>query len=266
MSSKKVLTITLSVNLVVIFILFALFGSGALRLPVASAQEGSAEEAALFDFTVPYQMNYQGFLTDAHGIPVNGNHNLTFTIYQRRSSGLPPTYSYVNVWSETQNSVSVSKGLFSVVLGSVTPLDPTDFGGVGGLFTTGQLQLGVKVDGGTEISPRTSLVTVPYAFRSETTNSFPTPDYDSGWQAINPAQSLILTHNLGGNPDNYFVYLTFKAADGDIHQMLYGGMYDEADRHRGAHWSDLNASSIRIYRLPDDSDIPQVRVQIWVMK
>ncbi|MDX1776416.1 MAG: hypothetical protein R3297_07530, partial [Desulfobulbales bacterium] len=39
---------------------------------------------------------------------------------------------------------------------------------------------------------------------------FPRPAYDSGWVDIGWLETKALTHNLGGDPDNYVVDLTFK--------------------------------------------------------
>ncbi len=155
--------------------------------------------------------------------------------------------------------------MFNITLGSQTALDPDLFSGAS-IFGTGHLQFGVKVDGGLEISPRTPLLTVPYAFRSEATNSFPMPDYDSGWVSIDQADAKMLTHNLGGDPDDYFVYLTFKDDLGSgINQQYYGG-YHSSSAGQGAYWRSLTDSSITVYRRGDDVKVDEFRVQIWVMK
>ena len=265
MSGKKILTITLSVNLIVIFVLFALFGSGTLRLPTALAQEGTDPSAAALFGDVPTQMNYQGFLTDDDGIPLGGTHNLTVAIYERTFSGFPPSFGWTKRWEETHTGVAIHKGLFNLTLGSQTALDPLLFDGAG-LFATGRLELGVKVDGGLEISPRTPLLTVPYAFRSEATNSFPLPDYDSGWETINQGQAKTLTHSLGGDPDHYFVYLTFKdtGASG-INHRRYGSYYNGTDSY-GGYWRTLTDSTVIVWRGWDDDNMDEFRIQIWVMK
>ncbi len=265
MSGKKILTITLSVNLIVIFVLFALFGSGNLRLPTALAQEGTDPSAAALYSDVPTQMNYQGFLTDDDGIPVDGTHNLTVAIYERTLTGFPPSFGWAKRWEETHTGVTIHKGLFNLTLGSQTALDPEMFDGIA-LLGTGHLQLGVKVDGGLEISPRTALLTVPYAFRSETTNSFPLPDYDSGWRAVNRGNLQMLTHSLGGDPDDYFVHMTFRGTVGiGVNQQYYGGANDGSYCY-GAFWRALTDSSITVYRMPNDAVADEIRVQIWVMR
>ena len=47
------------------------------------------------------------------------------------------------------------------------------------------------------------------------TASFPRPAYDSGWHTLEYGYSneVTLNHNLGGNPDNYFVDLSWRYLD-----------------------------------------------------
>ena len=58
----------------------------------------------------------QGSVQNASGAPVNnGTYSMTFRLYETESGGTP-------VWSETQTSVAVTGGLYSISLGSVNPL------------------------------------------------------------------------------------------------------------------------------------------------
>jgi hypothetical protein len=102
---------------------------------------------------VPLLVNYQGQLLDG-GRPVDGTVQMTFALYGDPSGGGP-------LWSETQ-SVSLSSGVYSVLLGSVAPLSPDTFGPAG-------VYLGVTIDaagGGEEMSPRLPIVSTGYAFRA----------------------------------------------------------------------------------------------------
>ena len=84
------------------------------------------------DTQIPNTISYQGYLTDDLGDPVTGTGlEMQFTIYEG-SEGNP------QVWRETQ-FVDVSNGLFSVQLGSGSPMSTSDFTGDFGRF------LGVKV-------------------------------------------------------------------------------------------------------------------------
>ncbi|MFQ5608332.1 MAG: hypothetical protein ACE5GA_10325, partial [Candidatus Zixiibacteriota bacterium] len=71
-------------------------------------------------FAAPDSVSYQGRLTDGGGNPLSGNFSLKFTIYDVPVGG-------VTLWTETQSAVAVSDGLFSVLLGDVTPLDESVF-------------------------------------------------------------------------------------------------------------------------------------------
>jgi len=100
---------------------------------------------------IPEKLNYQGVLKDSQGAVVpDGTYTMTFRIYNVASGGSP-------LWEETQD-VSVSKGVFNVVLGSVNPLD---------VSFSDQLYLGISVSGGEELSPRLPFTSVPYAFTCE---------------------------------------------------------------------------------------------------
>ena len=71
---------------------------------------------------VPQLINYQGRLTDSGGEPLNTTVSMTFTVYDAVVGG--------NVkWIEAQGSVIVTDGLFSVLLGSISPIPDTVFNG-----------------------------------------------------------------------------------------------------------------------------------------
>jgi len=100
---------------------------------------------------IPMTVNYQGILRDAGGTLINGNQNLTFRIYTAATGGAA-------LWTETQNNVPVRRGIFNVVLGSVTAL---------ALPFDRPYWLGITVGTGTELNPRTPLTASPYAFNSK---------------------------------------------------------------------------------------------------
>ena len=96
-----------------------------------------------------HTMNYQGFLTDSSGIPLNGSYNLVFTLYDAESAG------NLEWGPETHNNVQIVNGIFQVALGSITPLYTNDF--------DEPLFLAVSVNG-EAMSSRQALRSVPYAF------------------------------------------------------------------------------------------------------
>ncbi|KPL04346.1 MAG: hypothetical protein AMJ90_01225 [candidate division Zixibacteria bacterium SM23_73_2] len=102
---------------------------------------------------VPKLINYQGLLTNSEGQPIDTTVSITFSIYPNPLGG-----DYL--WRETQTSIDVQNGLFNVLLGSFNPVPDSAFSG-------GVKYLGVKTGDDPELSPRTLLVSVPYAYNSE---------------------------------------------------------------------------------------------------
>jgi hypothetical protein len=99
---------------------------------------------------VPHVLNYQGYLTNPGGTPVNAPVVMTFRLYNGSSGG-------VALYTETQLSVPVINGLFNAVIGSATPLNlPFDV----------PYWLSVAVNSDAEMSPRQQVTSSAYALRS----------------------------------------------------------------------------------------------------
>jgi len=123
----------------------------------------------------PGQISYQGFLTDANGIPLATNtpknYVVTFLIYNTPTGGTP-------LWGENQ-TVTVNNGYFSVLLGQGSAVSgvpntnnlTTVFTG----STASQRYIGLTVAGigsnPTEIQPRLQLLASPYALLAANANS-----------------------------------------------------------------------------------------------
>ena len=149
------------------------------------------------------QLNYQGKLTDATNLAVpDGTYNMAFRLYTTSVSA-----TTTNIWEEVRtggNRVTVTKGLFSVMLGSVTAF-PASFNWNQSLY------LGVEIGSSTvtavwdgEMSPRKILGTVPAAFTAQrldglASTSFVRTDATSTI-ALSSAQTL-LTLNQSGAGD-----------------------------------------------------------------
>jgi len=103
---------------------------------------------------VPDLIDYQGKLTDSDGNPIEGTVSITFSIYDVEIGGAA-------LWTETQNAVEVSDGLFHILLGSETAF-PED------LFNESSLWIGINVDGDGEMTPRCRIASVPFAIQSGT--------------------------------------------------------------------------------------------------
>ncbi|MDD5530555.1 MAG: hypothetical protein PHX21_11090 [bacterium] len=106
---------------------------------------------------IPTEINYQGWLgtSAADTVAVSGKLNMVFKIYTASTDG-------TLLWTE-QDSVQVSRGIFNVLLGSVTPIPDS-------LFNNSSLYLETQV--GLEVlSPRKKIVSVGYAIKSKNSDN-----------------------------------------------------------------------------------------------
>ncbi|MBK7091108.1 MAG: hypothetical protein IPH59_05225 [bacterium] len=102
--------------------------------------------------SVPSSFTYQGRLTDAAGTALNEVVALTFGIY---SDSLGTKL----IWSEMHPTVTVTEGLFTIVLGQANPLTVAVFDG-------SIRWIGVSIDGEAELRPLRPLLSVPGAFQA----------------------------------------------------------------------------------------------------
>lgn len=103
---------------------------------------------------VPGLLSYQGILLDSAGNPLPEPANVTFTIYDLPSGGSV-------FWQETQEIEFDENGRFNVLLGAVNPIDDD-------VFVDPVRWIGVRVEGDSELLPRTRIVSVGYAHRTGT--------------------------------------------------------------------------------------------------
>lgn len=96
----------------------------------------------------PSTTSYQGVLTTPSGTLVpDGDYAMTLRLHDAAAGGSV-------LWSESHPAVTVKAGVFSVLLGSVTPLS---------LAFDKPLWLGLQVGGDPEMTPRVPLASAPYA-------------------------------------------------------------------------------------------------------
>jgi hypothetical protein len=101
---------------------------------------------------------YQGQLQN-NGSPASGTYNLTFTLFNTNTSGVPIAGPVTN------NAVNITNGLFAVLV---------DFGPSVFIGATNWLQIGVATNGVssfTTLTPRQQLTPVPYAIYAESANA-----------------------------------------------------------------------------------------------
>lgn len=132
---------------------------------------------------VPPLMNYQGYLTDNSSNPVTASYPMTFKLYPDSTTGSV-------LWSESYATVSVTGGVFNVILGTLAPLPQSVFSGA-------KLWLLSTVNG-VDILPRRPVVTVAYAFRAGIADSTsPTTGAIAGTVQL----------NCGGSVGGVLVYI-----------------------------------------------------------
>jgi hypothetical protein len=127
-------------------------------------------------------VSFQGFLTDNAGDPVaDGTYNFVFGLWNVPTGGTFP------LWTETQNGVQVTNGIYNVQLGSQTAFGALDF--------NQSLWLSVSVN--TQVqTPRTPLTAVPYSLMSK---SLAIPFTSS--TAVNGGTSGLIELNNTGTGD-----------------------------------------------------------------
>ncbi len=100
--------------------------------------------------SIPHQISYQGQLTGPSGEPLSGFYDFEFGIFDAETGGM-------QLWDESHAGVNVNDGLFSIMLGSATPID---------LSFDGTYWLEIIV-GGETLTPRMSLSSVGTAYKAE---------------------------------------------------------------------------------------------------
>ena len=102
---------------------------------------------------IPRQISYQGLLVSPSGTPIsNGKHVIKIALYDAPGA-------VIDIYNESIETLT-NNGLFTVIIGGQTPIPA-------GIDFSKQYWLGISVDGGTEMVPRTALTSVPYALHAE---------------------------------------------------------------------------------------------------
>jgi parallel beta-helix repeat protein len=140
---------------------------------------GSPQTSALT--TVPTKMNFQGRLTDTAGnIKPNGTYNMKLKLYTVDTGGS-------SVWSEDRlvsatQGVTVTNGLFSIQLGSITSL-PANLFASGALYLEVELPTPASATTSSPVwtegamTPRNQMATSAYAYNSETLDGLDSADF-----------------------------------------------------------------------------------------
>ncbi len=161
------------------------------------------------------KLSFQALLTDPTGVPLPGaTVNLTFNIYPvGGGAALTPAINLVNV--------PMANG----VVNAQVPVDASIFDGSG-------LEMGVSVNAGAELSPRTPLTSVPFAFRVDRVASAELDDVIELGDATTAGRLGVWGSTFGN--------LETIALMGNAHRIsTYGGDGLEQIRLWGESWGEL---------------------------
>lgn len=157
---------------------------------------------------VPEGINYQAYLTDAAGSPIDTTVTITFAAYNVDIGGVP-------LWNQT-DTVAVEQGLFKVQLAN--PVNPFP----AGLFD-GPVYIGMFV-AGEELLPRRPLTSSAYAFKAsdaDTLDGADASDLDQSSDVaalqsdVSGVQGSIATVEATANSNEGRIS-TLEATSGDI--------------------------------------------------
>ncbi len=146
---------------------------------------------------IPRTLSYQGVLTDSSGNPKPDNtYSLTFRLYEDALSGIV-------LWTEVK-SLEVKRGLFSTILGDLTPLPDS-------LKFDRPYWLSIQVASEAELIPRIPLTPVGYSLHSVKA--------DTANYAMNmPLQMVVDSARIASTvPDNSIT--SAKIVDGSIQRI-----------------------------------------------
>ena len=140
----------------------------ACAFALSSLMAGGAAAAPDTSLTIAYQ----GFLADLKAQPIDGARHIVFTLHSDATGGK-------ELWNETHEGVVVAKGVFSVMLGSIQPLEVLTFDNA--------RWLGIRVSGEEfEMEPRQRLGSAPFAFIAQRANALSANATIQGSQITGP--------------------------------------------------------------------------------
>jgi len=226
-------------NMIFTLMLIAVFvwaqSTGAFPAPTAKLPSATAQTSTIA---------YQGRLADSNGNPLTEVYPMVFRLYNSPAMEAQP------LWEENwagANSVTVSNGVFNVMLGTLTPISQS-------LITENSaLWLGVSIGDDDEMLPRAQLGSVPFAMQANTVlnGSITTEKIADGaitqekaptlLQSANGANEIIRSGNtvFPGSDENGFIEVTYPCFPNGVRTfMAVNGHWDanhsQVIAHNGA--------------------------------
>jgi hypothetical protein len=147
---------------------------------------------------VPFQGRLHG---GDNKIVSDGTYDLTFYIYETPTGG-------TSLWTETHPSVSVIHGYVNVLLGAISPMVESNYANQSPLYSEAkntvnfaeQKYLGISINGGSEMFPRSQLVPTFHAYTANhATHSTQADNADNlGDKAANTYAQVSYVNNADG--------------------------------------------------------------------
>ncbi len=159
-----------------------------LLLGAASSGSDGEQGSSSPPESVPRLVKFSSYLKNPQGTSLPGSLSVTFAIYAEPVGGDP-------LWTETQTIGVTRDGRFEVLLGAATPGGlPADLfkvpaSGSQGASESQSRWLGIQVGSEAEQTPRTMLVSVPYALKAA----------DADKLGGRPASDFVLAEQLKGS-------------------------------------------------------------------
>ena len=151
---------------------------------------------------VPELINFQGKLTDSAGTAITSSVPMVFKFYADASGGSP-------LWTETQNVTPDSSGIYSVMLGIVTPF---------GIPFSNAYWLGVTVGTDSEMLPRYRVVSSAYSLYSlnSATAAYSVNSGTAAWAQGADWASITNKLAAGAASDGYLTSIDWNIFNGKL--------------------------------------------------
>jgi hypothetical protein len=99
---------------------------------------------------------------------------------------------------------------------------------------------------------------------------FPRPAYDSGWFSLAAGGEEWLSHNIGGDPNDYIIDLQgYSTTSGTLTNRGYGSyvkVVGGTQFHYGFYYDNVDNQELSVKRGLDEVTVQQFRVRIWVIE
>lgn len=103
---------------------------------------------------LPTQFVQEGYLTNQNGAPIHGQATLRLRLYAQPAGGAP-------LFEEIHQDAVLINGYYAVSVGSINPIPDA-------IFQRTEVFLGLRVNDGDELRPRTAIMKVPAAMEADT--------------------------------------------------------------------------------------------------